>query len=221
VAHLTEGANCYTYDTRKKVDPLQGEIPEWSKGADCKSVGSAFEGSNPSLPIKPSAVGAKAFSSSPGHRRGLKGKGLAKASFYDKGLRFGCTRCSRCCRHTPGYVFLSRSDVERLCGFLNVVRNDFERLYCRHVPLGIATRISLTEKPNLDCVFWESEGCSVYEARPLQCRSFPFWSSSLAGKAQWEGIARDCPGIGGGPVHSRKEIEKWLRMRAEEGLLEA
>jgi hypothetical protein len=28
-----------------------GEVPEWSKGADCKSVGYAFEGSNPSLPI--------------------------------------------------------------------------------------------------------------------------------------------------------------------------
>ena len=28
---------------------IGGEIPEWSKGADCKSVGSAFEGSNPSL----------------------------------------------------------------------------------------------------------------------------------------------------------------------------
>ena len=28
-----------------------GEVPEWSKGTDCKSVGSAFEGSNPSLPI--------------------------------------------------------------------------------------------------------------------------------------------------------------------------
>ena len=27
-----------------------GEIPERSKGADCKSVGSAFVGSNPSLP---------------------------------------------------------------------------------------------------------------------------------------------------------------------------
>lgn len=26
-----------------------GEIPERSKGTDCKSVGSAFEGSNPSL----------------------------------------------------------------------------------------------------------------------------------------------------------------------------
>ena len=30
---------------------LFGEVPEWSKGTDCKSVGSAFEGSNPSLPI--------------------------------------------------------------------------------------------------------------------------------------------------------------------------
>ena len=28
-----------------------GEIPERSKGADCKSVGTAFEGSNPSLPM--------------------------------------------------------------------------------------------------------------------------------------------------------------------------
>ena len=30
-----------------------GEFPEWSNGADCKSVGSAFEGSNPPLPIWP------------------------------------------------------------------------------------------------------------------------------------------------------------------------
>ena len=29
-----------------------GWIPEWPKGADCKSVGTAFEGSNPSPPIQ-------------------------------------------------------------------------------------------------------------------------------------------------------------------------
>ena len=28
-----------------------GWIPEWPKGADCKSVSDAFEGSNPSPPI--------------------------------------------------------------------------------------------------------------------------------------------------------------------------
>ena len=36
-----------------------GWIPEWPKGADCKSVGNAFEGSNPSPSIsrKITAVG--------------------------------------------------------------------------------------------------------------------------------------------------------------------
>ena len=30
---------------------FNGQIPEWPKGTDCKSAGTAFEGSNPSLPI--------------------------------------------------------------------------------------------------------------------------------------------------------------------------
>jgi hypothetical protein len=28
---------------------ILGEVPEWPKGADCKSAGSAFGGSNPPL----------------------------------------------------------------------------------------------------------------------------------------------------------------------------
>ena len=35
-----------------KQDLRNGWIPEWPKGADCKSVGTAFEGSNPSPSIK-------------------------------------------------------------------------------------------------------------------------------------------------------------------------
>ena len=34
-----------------------GEVPEWPKGTDCKSVGSAFGGSNPPLPILNFKVG--------------------------------------------------------------------------------------------------------------------------------------------------------------------
>ena len=30
--------------------PLYGKVPEWLKGADCKSAGYAFGGSNPPLP---------------------------------------------------------------------------------------------------------------------------------------------------------------------------
>ena len=36
----------------KRLIILYGGIPKWLKGADCKSVGSAFDGSNPSPSTK-------------------------------------------------------------------------------------------------------------------------------------------------------------------------
>ena len=140
--------------------------------------------------------------------------------FYAEGLKFGCTRCSRCCRHTSGYVFLSPRDLRILAGALGISPEELQRTYCRQVSFGIATRISLKEKPNLDCVFWEGDGCSVYDARPLQCRSFPFWASSLASRTEWDEMASHCPGIGQGRRHSRSEIERWVRRRVREGFLE-
>ena len=141
--------------------------------------------------------------------------------FYSAGLRFACTRCSRCCRHTSGYVFLSSTDLETLSSTVGVGREEFLRLYCRCVPFGPVNRISLKELPNLDCIFWEKGGCSVYESRPLQCRSFPFWSGCVASRAEWELHAKQCPGIGKGALHPRREIEAWLNQRLKEGLLEA
>jgi Fe-S-cluster containining protein len=145
---------------------------------------------------------------------------MPDAPFYDDGLRFQCTRCSRCCRHTPGYVFVSENDIARLSRFLGLARGEIIRRYCRQVSFGIVKRISFTEKQNLDCVFWENDGCSVYEARPLQCQSFPFWSSNVASRAEWEGWISQCPGIGQGRIHSKGEIERWLRRRVEEGFIE-
>jgi len=141
--------------------------------------------------------------------------------FYSSGLRFECARCSRCCRHTPGYVFLSPADLGRLTAAVALPHAEFLRQYCRDVDLGLARRVSLKEKPNLDCILWENGGCSVYEARPLQCRSFPFWSACVASEQEWLLQAKNCPGMGRGAVHSRKEIAGWLSLRAREGFLES
>ena len=35
----------------ERIPTQSGEVPEWPKGTDCKSVGFAFGGSNPPLPI--------------------------------------------------------------------------------------------------------------------------------------------------------------------------
>jgi uncharacterized protein len=141
--------------------------------------------------------------------------------FYESGLRFECTRCSKCCRHTPGYVFLSAADLDLLAKASALANDQFLDRYCRTVDLGLARRVSLREKANMDCILWENGGCSRYKARPLQCRSFPFWSACVASEEEWLIHATNCPGMGTGKVHSKKEIEGWLDRRVEEGFLEA
>jgi hypothetical protein len=83
--------------------------------------------------------------------------------------------------------------------------------------------LSLAEKKNYDCVFWDQGGCAVYEDRPVQCSTFPFWSSILVSRESWLEAARDCPGIGKGELRAREYIEEllWRRRAAGTILLDA
>lgn len=139
--------------------------------------------------------------------------------FYSKGLRFECTGCSHCCRHEPGYVFLSEKDLTRLCAGTGLDRFGFIQRYCRTVNLNGFSRISLVEKENYDCIFWQDGGCSVYESRPVQCRTYPFWDPFLSDEKEWESLARECPGANRGRLYSQKEIEALLDARRTEPLL--
>jgi len=116
-------------------------------------------------------------------------------------------------------VFLSEKDLRRIARYLRLSWGEALRLYCRVVRLGHFSRISLKEKPNLDCIFWKDGSCSLYQARPLQCRSYPFWSSNLHSPQAWESAGKSCPGIGTGTFYSRREIEAWLRRREHEALI--
>ena len=93
-----------------------------------------------------------------------------KRPYYAGGLRFSCARCSACCRYESGYVFLSGKDVSLLGDSLNIEYKEFTETYCRWIPSENETeRLSLKEKSNYDCIFWnKKENCSVYETRPLQ-----------------------------------------------------
>ena len=143
--------------------------------------------------------------------------------FYAQGLRFSCKRCSTCCRFEAGFVFLSRKDTSLLAAALNMKYNEFLDAYCRWVPVGEGKKhLSLNEKPNYDCIFWgsgQSDGCLVYENRPLQCRLFPFWPSVLCSENSWQMTARDCPGMDQGMIHSHTSIKKMLAMRKMEPII--
>ena len=142
------------------------------------------------------------------------------ACFYKDGLKFDCIRCSKCCRHVAGYVYLSKSDIVKAASHLALKEDDFLNQYCRTVQHGTETRISLTEKPNYDCIFWDEkqDGCSIYQARPLQCQSYPFWEHILT-QQNWKEEAHSCPGINKGTLYTKEDISSILEKRIVDPLI--
>ncbi|GMO23016.1 MAG: YkgJ family cysteine cluster protein [Termitinemataceae bacterium] len=133
-----------------------------------------------------------------------------KGLFYEKGLRWQCIRCSDCCRHESGFVFLSQNDAETLARFLNMPFEYFIPTYCRWVALDNQIEmLSLKETSSNDCFFWK-QGCSVYAARPAQCRTYPFWESFLVDEETWKNATASCPGVGTGRLYSREYIDECI-----------
>ena len=131
--------------------------------------------------------------------------------FYDKGLRFECQMCRYCCSAEPGFVYLTKNDIDRASKALSVSFDEFISRYCRLINFGSYSLVSLQEHSNFDCIFLTPAGCGIYEARPLQCRTYPFWKNVMENEGNWENEGRSCPGIGKGRVISKKEIEKRLK----------
>ncbi len=135
--------------------------------------------------------------------------------FWQTGLHFSCTRCGTCCRGEPGYVMLSANDIQRMSSFLSMPEENFLYEYCRPVRRRDGVYVSLIEKKNYDCIFWE-DGCRIYSARPLQCSAYPFWFSLLDSKDNWNQEKEYCPGVGNGSFHSGEEIAGILAQREQE-----
>lgn len=129
-----------------------------------------------------------------------------KQPWYHEGLRFKCTQCGDCCTGGPGYVWVTNDEIQWLADELGITAEEVEDTYVRKI--GI--RRSLREFPNGDCVFFDNEkrSCQVYQARPKQCRTWPFWSSNLKNPEAWEYTCSVCPGSGKGKLYQLGEIEK-------------
>lgn len=133
---------------------------------------------------------------------------------YDQGIKFECQGSSNCCvsRESYGYVYLSKKDINRFCKFIKLQKKDFVKLYCDKTN-GF---IHLKEKnENGNCQFLKGKKCTVYKARPEQCRTWPFWSENMNSKKWNNEIAKFCPGIGRGKLYSQKEIDVKIKKDKE------
>ena len=129
--------------------------------------------------------------------------------WYEDGLKFKCTGCGACCTGDPGYVWLSVEDIERLATHFKLDEATFLKRYTRNV----SGRISLIEiAPSYDCILLKDNKCTAYDARPKQCRKFPWWPSTTESKEAWDGTRNECEGINhpDGKHYTKDEIQKLL-----------
>lgn len=128
-----------------------------------------------------------------------------RAPWYKDGLRFTCTQCGECCSGEPGFVWVNEEEIAGLANVLKMDVDAFEHKFVRLVGL----EKSLIEYPDGDCILLDPETrrCTVYQARPIQCRTWPFWDSNLERRRDWEETCEACPGAGTGKLYTLAEIE--------------
>ena len=105
-----------------------------------------------------------------------------------------CASCEgRCCTGESGYIYVSKNEIENIADLLGMQANDFakEYLYKKGYKYSIK---EMKFNGSYECVFYnrETNGCGIYDARPAQCRTFPFWEYY---KTRVEELKLECPGI--------------------------
>ena len=141
---------------------------------------------------------------------------LPPPPWYADGLRFQCTACGKCCvNHGDGfeYVFSSRAERQALARHFGLKLAAFEQTWCERID-GVG--LSFKSRDG-GCIFLKAGRCSVYELRPNQCRTFPFWPELLVDEGTWQrDVASFCPGVGQGPLRDLNEIRAELQRSAEQ-----
>ena len=140
------------------------------------------------------------------------GNGNGK-EWYADGLRFQCTQCGNCCTGPTGFVWFNEQEGQALARKRGVSEAEFYRTFARRID----GQWSLNENKTAhgyDCIFLDRETvpgkaiCGVYEARPTQCRTWPFWPENVRSERAWLTTKRltPCPGMGAGTLVPIEQI---------------
>lgn len=141
-----------------------------------------------------------------------------KKEWWRDGVQFQCQGSGQCCTSHGefGFVFMNLEDRQRMAKVLKMRTGEFTKKYCEKTG-GVYHLIEEKGKP--DCMFLRGKRCGVYEGRPTQCRTWPFWPEVMEAKAWKKDVVEFCPGVGKGKIWSGDEIEKILneQIKSEKG----
>lgn len=123
--------------------------------------------------------------------------------YVKEGLRFSCQRCGGCCTGDPGFIWVSDEEITEISAAMGLNIGAFVTNYTRLAHRGRTLR----ERPDGSCVLFDKErGCILYDKRPRQCRSWPFWRSNVKTPKAWNELRDACPGINEGPAFTPEQV---------------
>ena len=133
---------------------------------------------------------------------------------YPAHLRWTCIRCGNSCRDIQGRrrkILLTANDTERIVSATNRKPREFSVALRGRFPYHRRMR-----KLGGTCVFLQGSKCSVYEARPLICRFYPFFLDRAEHGELEMGFDPLCSGIGKGKVRGELFFHALLRLAKSE-----
>lgn len=123
--------------------------------------------------------------------------------WFQQGLRFECANSGNCCTGPSGWVCFGPEELTSMAALKNLLPFQFLEQFA-HRQKGRWTLNEVERGGLRDCVFLRRDPhtqkaqCSIYAARPKQCRTWPFWPQNLRDEPSWNTAGRTCPGIANG-----------------------
>jgi len=116
------------------------------------------------------------------------------------GYKFGfddskCFECGgRCCTGASGNIWINKEEMLNLAKFLNIDIEELKNIYLKKIVYKYSIKEYRTKDFGYVCAFFDTtkKMCQIYEARPKQCRTFPFWDSF---KQNIKEVKEECPAI--------------------------
>lgn len=131
--------------------------------------------------------------------------------FMKDGMKFQCQGSGKCCvSHGEfGHVFMTKSDRVRMAKVLKLKLSEFTQKYCEKSQSGFWRLKEVEGHP--ECLFLENKKCSVYEGRPTQCRTWPWWPEVMNAREWKSEVESFCPGVNKGRLWTVDEIKTQLQ----------
>jgi len=106
-----------------------------------------------------------------------------------------CAACGgACCIGESGYIWVNYKEIEEIAAFLNLSVEEFAQKYLIRAKNRYSLKEFKVKELGYACIFFDVQKrlCKIYDVRPKQCRTFPFWNQF---KNDTKELIKECPGV--------------------------